>query len=336
MRTVAFLSVLALSTFTATAQQSPFDTPSMDDFQNMQRKMSLLEKKLNALEKKLKKLETKKKSTSSSRSFSSNKGDVEALEKIKLKDEPSEQDVKSYIAKIASASEGQNSYSPDDTQVRLLKKIPSKYVHVLLSHTGHKLNFHIGYAIPDLVDESHKDIVIKNLVKHKELVSSVIRYGWVEDAWSALLIGLRSENHLSHEWLSLVARKNKEDGNKALLEHVTRSVSNDTLQMMLTTKIPRKDIKKAVLKNWEIKQYGHQWEMNSSALCAVQFGSESALHKVADLVASTDQRYSYYKRQAWPVFAQVLDYEGDAMEWYKKNKDQLSYDDVKKKFVIKS
>ena len=337
MRAMKFLFAVTCLSLTSVAQQGPFDAPSLEDFQKLQRKMSQLEKKLVLLEKKITKIEKKKKSTSSFShdGFVSKKADPEALAKIILEENPTEENVKSYLGKIAKASQGQNSFSTRDTQVSMIREVPSKYLKLILSHSGHSLKFYIGYAIPDLVDESHKDLVIKYLLQHDKLVDSVIQYNWIEDAWSALLMGLKTDNHLSRKWVSIVADQDKEDGNKALLDYATRRIDNDTLQIIKGTSLPKAEIKKAVLTNWKMNQYGHEWEVSNSAICAVQYGDKVALTKTAELIMSTDKNDSYNKKRAWPIFSSVLDHDGNALDWYKTNKGNLVYDEAKEKFIVK-
>jgi hypothetical protein len=338
MRAMKFLFAVTCLSITSLAQQGPFDSPSLEDFQALQRKMSQLEKKLVLLEKKLTKIEKKKKSTSSFShdGFVSKKADPEVLAKITLEENPTEESVRSYLAKIGKASQNQNSFSTRDVQVSMLREIPSKYLKLVLSHPGHSLNIYIGYAIPDLVDETHKDLVIKYLLQHDKLVDSVIQYDWVDDAWASLLIGLKRDNHLSRKWISVVAEQDKEDGNKALLDYATRRIDNETLQMIKRTSLPKAEIKKAVLNNWKMNQYGHEWEVSNSAICAVQYGDKAALLKTAELMMSTDEDQSYNRKRAWPIFSSVLDHNGNALDWYKANKSNLLYDEVKEKFIIKS
>ncbi|MCH2206081.1 MAG: hypothetical protein MK132_09465 [Lentisphaerales bacterium] len=327
--------------------QAPFETGQKNDMEflksiilRMDRKIDRLTRKVDALEKQLKEEDDSDEEVSTTGSFftsftrRSNGANTKALSKIKLKKDPTESDVLAYLQKISLASNGQNSYSPNDIQVTLLQKIPAKFLEQVVNYQG--LQIHTNYALPLMVKKEHKDIVIQNLIKSHSLIKSVIKFGWIDAAWEQLKMGLNSQQHLPREWVTCILQKNKEDGNKAIISYASRSINLELFNTLKYSKISQEELKKAILQNWKIKQYSHQWEASQSAMCAVHYGQLDALERLMRLLNSTDQNSTYQKQQALPILMKLVQYQGDITEWYKANKSKIIFDESLKKFIVKA
>ena len=324
--------------------QSPFDQVNPRDMQILKDLVIRMDKKIDLMRKEIKELkekldeqedttdnETNSFSTMSHRSSGPN---LKALNKIDLPKDPSKEDVLKYLRKISAISQNQNSYSPSDLQVMMLKEIPSKHIETVLQFSD-GLHIHIGYAIPSMIKEEHKDVAIENLVKNHNIVKAIVRYNWVDDAWKQLLNGLENKQYLPREWVNLVLQQNKEDGNKAILAYVAKNVDVNLFNNLKYSKVSKDELKKAILRNWEIKRYGHAWQATQSALCAVQYGNKDALALIFKTISSSDQNASYLKEQSIPIISQMLPYDGDIIKWYNKNKDSLVFDEEEVKFKLK-
>lgn len=322
--------------------QSPFEQVNPRDMQILKDLVIRMDKKIDLMRKEIKdlkeKLDEQEDSTDAdTNSFStmsrrSNGPNLKALNKIDLPEDPSKEDVLKYLRKMSAVTENQNSYAPSDLQVMMLKEIPSKYLETVLQFSG--MQIHIGYAIPSMVREEHKKLAIENLVRNNNLVKAIIRYNWVDDAWKQLLNGLENKQYLPREWVNIVLQQNKEDGNKAILTYVSKNVDVNLFNNLKYSKVSKDELKKAILRNWEAKRYGHAWQATQSALCAVQYGNKDALALIFKTISSTDRNSSYLKGQAIPVISQMLPYEGEIVKWYNENKDALVFDEEEVKFKL--
>ena len=81
----------------------------------------------------------------------SKRPNLKALQKIKLPENPTEDQVQEYIDSIIMASEGQNRWSPRDPQVRMLAKLGRERLKLLIDALGSGGSYYLGEAIKQLV-----------------------------------------------------------------------------------------------------------------------------------------------------------------------------------------
>ncbi|NQZ57020.1 MAG: hypothetical protein HRT88_06065 [Lentisphaeraceae bacterium] len=262
-----------------------------------------------------------------------------ALLKIKAPRRWSERSVKDYLQEIKDASANQRSFSSRDYQVYLLKQIPMDYLETVLQYgaSAHRLKLYIEYSVPPYIRQRDKATVLKYLSSFEVLVKSVVpRPSWHANAWPILLNGLRESNRLPDEWINLVASKDKNDGNRALLIYLQNAPSTNLIKAIQTTSAVKEDIKKSAFISWQKFQHADEWRKKNAAICAVYYGKKDALkHLIScNKLSSTS---SYNKLSINTVLTQVVDFKDmSIIEWFEKYEAVIVFDETQMQFIAKA
>ncbi|MBC8453691.1 hypothetical protein H8D64_01395 [PVC group bacterium] len=275
--------------------------------------------------------------------FQTRKADSAKLRKIKLPKDPSEDQIKDYIQDIMEASRGQNSFSSDDPQVRMLLKVGAENLNLLIDAMSNNErmpgffggNYHVQEAILLLANEDHKKLILDSLAWQTFLVKVVLNNGWEKDAKEILLDELASApNSLPSEWIQAVANlKDPETYDDLKWYLINRRNRHNTFQAI--EHLPDIDLEETVAKAWE--QTGiDEWEERGIAQIAIQYGHENALEYLVDFLEN-DKQNSYNKHHIRRLVLQHLNFYGsnkEIMEWLKKNTGKLTFDKETKKFIV--
>ena len=268
---------------------------------------------------------------------------VDKLIDITLPNNPTSEDVKKYIQKIRTASIGQRGYSARDPQVALYAEVGQKNLPHLIdslsrgdSHTMH--DYHIIFAITQLVDDAHKSLILDSLSRHPSLVKVVLEKGWEVDAREILLTELKTEQRLSTDWVKATAMLNDPESYPFLRDHFIKA-GNRSQTYDAIKNLPLEDMTGAVAEAWEGSQYEHEYERQRMAVIAVEYGRVDALGFLVDaLITPPDSNASNYMRKEMRfALLKTTDFRGsneEFKEWFETNQDHLRFDQESKIFVI--
>jgi len=274
-----------------------------------------------------------------SSSFSARKADPRELSKIHLPEAPTQEQVQKYIRDIQLATQGQNSFSNTDLQVAMLTRLGPENVSLLIEalSLGSGMNaYHLRSAIINLADDSNKARILEALPIHHELVSAVAKRGWVDDARDILLTELKvSGQRLPTQWIQTVALMNDEESYPLLREYFINE-SNRSSTYNAICYLPIEDLDGAVAEAWESSRYDQEYERTAMAMIATEYGHLDALTVLIE--GLTYGSISEYRiSDARGAIMKSTDFRGsndELAEWFKLNKDQLTFDPETKKFII--
>lgn len=131
---------------------------------------------------------------------------MKLLRKAKLPENPTKDQVRAYVRKIANATKGQNTFGSTDPQVRMLMKVGGEHLDVLIDALDRDLRYYAIEAVPRLAEEGHKKLILQKLAQKPNLVKVVVSRGWEQDAKEILTRKLDEwPDSLPREWIEAVA-----------------------------------------------------------------------------------------------------------------------------------
>ncbi len=214
-------------------------------------------------------------------SFERRGPDPRKLSKIKLPDDPTKDQVREYVGKIAQASRNQNSFSSDDPQVRMLTAVGPDHLDVLLESSGRPfgLDMHAIEAVRRPARPQHKELVLEHLPWNHEL-AKVVERGWVEDARETLVNVLRKRpEYLPEEWIeaaALLVDPATYDDLKWYLIH--GGMPERTYEII--RHLPGIDLTETIEKAWEVNRHADEYRKQRAARVVARFGNVEALGEV--------------------------------------------------------
>jgi hypothetical protein len=265
------------------------------------------------------------------------------LRKIKLSKNPTEEQVKEYINKIAIASRGQNSFSSEDPQVRMLTKIGAENLKFLIESLGSNIGthgfggkYHIKEAIYKLAGDEHKKLIMEFLPQHTSLVKIVLDRGWEKDAKEILIEELSSTSqNLPYEWIQAVANLNDPKTYKDLRWFLVNQ-NNRSSTFKAIKHLPGIKLEESVNEAWTEGTGQNDWERRGIAEIAVQYGHFDALEYLVDFLIN-DRNNRWAASAVRQHVLRHLKFYGSNKEilaWLKKNKDKIVFDKKTKKFML--
>lgn len=267
------------------------------------------------------------------------------LEKIILPENPTRDQVKSYIQAILNIADSQNSYDPRDPPTAMLAKIGGDNLEMLLAegnaHNETVRSCYISGAAKLLARPRHKEIILKWLDKYPELVPIVQREGWQNDARATLIKKLKEcPRDLPIEWVQAVASFNDPATYEDLTQYFAVTWHKNSCYEIIK-KLPGLNLTNAVQTAWQNAKYGDIHELCDMIPIAMENGSLDALEMAVKVNAgkvSGRDSSSYYIEQCRKTIEKFTDARGspaDIEKWFNANKDKLSFDSQIKKFVVK-
>jgi hypothetical protein len=271
-----------------------------------------------------------------SSSFTEKKISLSVLDKIKLPKNPTDADIKKYIYAIMWLSKDQRSFSPSDPQVAKFTELGAERLPIMvqcLDNSNSLRSYHLLQAIIRLTDDNHKEIIIKALPKHKELVRAILSEGWENDARKELIIGLkRYQSYIPYEWVQAVVNLNDPKTYPLLREYFIKG-QNKSHTYNTIKNLPIKNMDDAVSEAWRRTPYDKYHRTTMSAI-AVKYGHKDALEYLIDALLEKSNFYNVTPRA---TVLKHIDFSGDnkaIQKWFRKNKSKLVFNKITKKFKL--
>lgn len=104
-----------------------------------------------------------------------------------LPEKPTDRQISEYLAEIEEASRGQRVFGSQDPQVDLLRRIGPGHLKLLIPYLDRKISSYLCWALPALVGEEEKELVISLLPEREEFLGIVVDRGWAEEARSEIV-----------------------------------------------------------------------------------------------------------------------------------------------------
>lgn len=263
-----------------------------------------------------------------------------------LPEKPTDGQILSYIAAIKAASAGQNSFSANQPQVALYRKIGPGHLDLLLTElpaspkgVGSQENFHLLCALPDLVGPDDKKVALAALSKQPELLVPVLKNGWgkeIKKEVFAVLAGSRAFSIQDQKKTILELVENDEDRKQLIQAFIVQP--NLLFLYDDLSKMPGVDATELINQAWERQRFNSEnWTLQKLGLQAARRGNIEALGFLINkfctrtpnshlgdeiiifLAAATGQ----------PLQAEKL------QNWYSENRDKLVFDPATKRYQVK-
>ncbi|MDA3962011.1 MAG: hypothetical protein PF961_14565 [Planctomycetota bacterium] len=252
--------------------------------------------------------------------------------------------VREYLHALAAASEDQNSFSSQDPQVKLLRRLGVDNLDVLLAYWSTKrhggLSFHIGYMIDEMpIGEEQKDLVLQYLPQVPNLAGVVYRNNWHrEPAVVAVLKGLLMQggrhNYVPSEVVEALSSMRDPTLYPALRQHLVsgnnRSQTYDLLELD-----PDFPLEEATKEAWLIARNGHEWERDRFAVQAAGQGILEALRVVVVAAQTSDNQWQ--RREYQTALIRLLPKPmtpEEATKWLDAGGDKLVFDAATGRFQL--
>jgi peroxiredoxin/endonuclease III len=260
--------------------------------------------------------------------------DEEALAKIKLPADPTDEEVRNYIREIRRITKDQNSFSSQDPQVEMLTRIGPEHLDMLIDtfRLNPRRSYHIKYAINRLARAEDKDLILAALPRLPDLIEAVVDNGWVEEARPILIAKLKARpDHLPTKWVTAVASFKDPETYDDLKNYFIYCWSPSMVYSAIKD-LPGIDLTDAVAQAWERAKYGREFQTAMMAPVAIEFGHLDALEQaVKDIDVDSGTRV-HNARKLVTRFTDARGSDNEIREWFKKNKDRLTFDKEKGRF----
>lgn len=263
-----------------------------------------------------------------------------------LPDKPTDDQIRDYIAAIKKASTGQNSFHALQLQVAMYRKIGPGHLNLLLSEIpgppddpSSINNFHLLYALPDLVGPTDKKVALAALSGRSKLLIPVLKNGWgkeVKKEVFAILAG--SENLMiqdqKDEILALV--ETDEDRKRLIQAFIVQP--NLLFLYDDLSKMPGVNAIDLINQAWEHQRFNSpNWTLEQLAFQAARHGNVEALGFL--IFKFTTKTQNNYFRDDLILFlttatGQPLQAE-KLQNWYCENRDKLVFDPATKRYQVK-
>ncbi len=265
---------------------------------------------------------------------------IEKIEGIDLPPNPTDAQVKLYITEILGASKGQDSFSSDDPQVRMLTALSQTHfpllVDALFENADANGLFYVKETVERTATEENKHILIDRLRINRRLVTMVLKRGWAEDARDALIAELRENpGYLPYTWVIATAQLADPETYDALKKRFVQCDSPCPVYDALIA-LPNIDMDDAVAEAWLKSAARSKGIRFDTARLAIRHGHISALEHLIE--AGMSEERSHWKSTMNTLLRRYTPYratDGAPAEWFAANRDRLTFDREKGRFVLK-
>ena len=316
------------------------DVARQSDMEKLSAELAALQKDFAGVNAKLDKL---LKGSGGHSGIVSRRADPEKLAKIKsLSEKPTDQEIKIYVDAILAASKGQNSFSPNDPQVEMFRKIGPGHLEVLLPYLSRSTNYHLNYALPSLVQPSDKELVLRNLRSGGQVMARLaVDNGWAVEA-RPQIIALFRNGHGNYFWggmmdelIGKIARTPEE--REEILD-IFITYPNTSEMFRAICRFPGVDVAAIAKQGWESHQYDQPYSMARYASYAAQYGDLKALEALLVHMADERGRRSHVNSETVSVLVGLLKrpFNPSAMlKYVQENQGKLVFDSEKRQYVLK-
>ncbi len=267
------------------------------------------------------------------------RANASALQKIDFPKEPSDENLRLYVAQIIEISQNQTTYTPSDPQIGMLTRLGEEHIQILLDalKSNNPYNFHLLRAIDRLSTEKSKPQILASLSTAPSLAEILLKNSWQNDARETLIQGLHQE-FLPEDWLRAVASFEDPSTYDALIQHMVHGL-NPASTYEVVENLPGIQLDDAVDKTWQRSKHRHGWQADTFAIIAIGYGKVDALEHLIHVLDSRKPDQEYLKDQALQALIEHTTAHGSTEEiraWYQQNRDHLVFDSADKKFKVKS
>jgi hypothetical protein len=266
------------------------------------------------------------------------RADDEAIARIELPENPSDDEARRYIRELREASQAQTIWSRDDPQVAKLADLGPERIDLLLEALGNETiaDYHLIYALQVLVRDEHKDLVLDQLLETPALAEIVVNAGWTEDAAELFMEGLAARpQYLPTEWVLAAAEVAKPGDYPDLLHYLTHG-SNPAYMYEAIRDLPGIELEAAILGAWQRVSLSdfYQWERDSLAPHVIEWGRTDALECCIRLLKEGQDYEKMSVREALLTHTEATGRNRDLIDWYEENEDRLVWDEATRKFRV--
>lgn len=273
-------------------------------------------------------------------SFVPKKANIERLRNIKLPENATKAQIGQYIREIVAASQGQNEFSPSDIQVGMLARVGSTNLQSLVDALEGPQgcgDYHLEAAICRIADSQNKDIILRVLPFHHDLVKIVTQMGWENDAKATLVAELKNKtDYLPREWITAVVALKDPTTYPVLRDYFIYGHNKEWTYYEIKD-LPIEDMPAAVADAWQRSRSGDPANKLTMVMVALQFGHKDALEWVLKMLTDASPRNYDHASEIRNLVLKHVDFYGSNNEvanWYRTNRDQIKFDAVSKKFVV--
>ncbi|MCP4136736.1 MAG: hypothetical protein GY754_37550 [bacterium] len=249
----------------------------------------------------------------------------------------SPENIKEYLDKLVKISSEDTDPGYNDRIIGKIKAIGPGNLSLLLDKRYSKwpFSFYAARAVASWCEGKHKDLIIKKLVLFPELISVVIKFGWMKDAKKILLRELSEGEKASYpdEWLYAVRSFNSQDSMNSLVVYFDRTFSIERVYAILAT-YDNINLDKIIFGKWNNKKLP-DWQRNDLIPFALEHGISGAMDKAIDLYENTGSRY-YKRNMSGHIrnYTGKLDVTANIIKWYRANKHRISFNRKSKQYEI--
>lgn len=304
-------------------------------------KLAETQKRLDVLEKKLE--------FQSSPSWELPKDTLEKLQKIKLPENPDEEQVAQYIKAIQQATGSPRSISSSDMQIQMYRKIGPGHLKTFLALMDRRFSFHMQQALPSLVGDNDKEFVLSSIEKYPFLLPFIYMRGWTAEASPRIWEVMKTTSEFSWFQPFLAGKTFTQEQQKMLIEIFCANPSAGLLAPIIE-QFPDTDLAAIAEKAWNThkktsddsqkNRRNQYYYMQPYAVFAAKYtGNTDALLNLAEMAAKERfvSRIPGYNLTL-PVILHQLTGQGfdskKVLDWVKANKDKLVFDKTRQCFAL--
>jgi hypothetical protein len=259
------------------------------------------------------------------------------LARIELPENPSKDDVRTYIEAIFATVGKRSTFSTTDPEVGMLRSVGPEHVDVLIEFYGRPFtpSAYVEWALDRLVTADDKELILEELQTCERLVKFVVEHGWAEDARETLLGAMINDpTFLPTAWIDAVAALKDPETYPLLLAYLGQG-SNPSWTYRSICDLPGIHLTEAVARAWARCRRGST-ERQYFAAIATAFGHVDAL---AVCVESLDPELDDQRRvrRAAEIVRRHLEFAGTDEElraWFSENREKLVFDPATKMYRV--
>ena len=185
--------------------------------------------------------------------------------------------------------------------------------------------------------------IVSRLKEQPDIIQAITFYGWVEDVRKEVIIKInRDTPNVSFAWFEAAVELNEPKLFPKLHEITVQSKNQDEMIRLLAT-LPDYDLNFTLLACWEaaLKDKYSFSRRPDLALNAAKAGSRTALAYLMTKLSQVSlypiqNQYRSTNSIRLDVLT-IIDFRGnsqDILNWYKTNKDNLTFDSLTKRFIV--
>jgi hypothetical protein len=270
--------------------------------------------------------------------------DPEWLARFVLPPHPTKAQIKQYVNGVVPASQYWVSASRTEIPTAMLSEVGPGNTDVLLdaleqlsSSADYTQTLILTTAIQRAAGPEDKGPVLRALAANPELANLVVKFQWQADCRDTLVAALQDvkRTYLPKSWVLAVADLNDPSTYPALKAFLLRTSYRQSTYNSIR-KLPGIDLKGTVDVAWKKAQNGVQSEKADAAAMAIDLGYPDALETLVNVLRQDDpSNPGLIAREATLIkrYTPAVGSNADLVSWYDENRNHLTFDPKKRKFL---